>query len=98
MATDSLFILSLHLPVGSQSITWNLKRERERGRQRTSHLKRGREREQGQSKAWRFISAARWFVTTHRETNAYGKLQESPLQLWRLSIDFVVVLSLYNID
>lgn len=86
-----LFIYLIPAPSSRVPIN-NLEPEaRERGRQRTSHLKRGREREQGQSKAWRFISAARWFVTTHRETNAYGKLQESPMQLWRLSIDFVVV-------
>lgn len=29
MATDSLFILSVHTPVGSQSITRDLERERE---------------------------------------------------------------------
>ncbi|KAI9539387.1 hypothetical protein NQZ68_005467 [Dissostichus eleginoides] len=34
---------------------------------------------QGQSRERRFICAACRFVATHRETNAYGKLQESPM-------------------
>lgn len=45
MATDSLFILSLHLPVGSQSITWNLKRERERERETEDKSSEERQRE-----------------------------------------------------
>lgn len=80
MATDSLFILSPLPPVGSQSISRDLERERETedksfgGREKARGM-----RVQGQSRARRFICAACRFVATHRETNAYGKLQGSSM-------------------
>lgn len=45
MATDSLFILSLLPPVGSQSISRDLERERETEDKSSEKRKRGRERE-----------------------------------------------------
>ena len=74
MATDSLFILSLLPPVGSQSIS----RDFERGRGDRGQLWREAQgkRAQGRSRVWRFICAACQFVAAQGETNAYGKLQE----------------------
>lgn len=46
---------------------------------------------QEQSRERRCICAACRFVATHREKNAYGKLQESPMWLWSTSIDFVMI-------
>lgn len=72
MATDSLFILYLLTPVELQSISRDLAQERE------TEDKSSGERAQGQSGAERFIWAAWWFVATHKETNADGKIEESP--------------------
>lgn len=91
MATDSLFILSLLTPVEFQSISRDLEQELETedkssGEKAVCGGVRGLGsvvgvgvRAQGQSQAMRFICAASWFVATHRETNAYGKLEGSPL-------------------
>lgn len=46
---------------------------------------------QGRCRLWGFIYAACRSVTTRRETNAYGKLQESPLWLCSTSMDFVMI-------
>lgn len=99
MATDSLFILSLLTPVEFQSISRDLEQELET-EDKSSGEKAGVGgvggvvgvwvRAQGRSQAMRFICAAWRFVATHRETNAYEKLEGSPLWLWSTSIDFVM--------
>ncbi len=78
MATDSLFIFSLapstRVPINIQGLG---AREGDRGQVIWREAEGGSA--QGQHRAWRFICAACWFVATRRETNAHGKLQESPL-------------------
>lgn len=74
-ATDSLFILPPHPPVGSQSITGDLKRGRETQDQ-SSRIRQWRKKCKDRPRVWKFICAACWFVATHRETDVYGKLQE----------------------
>lgn len=90
-ATDSLFILSLHPPAGSQSITGDLEQERETQDQ-SSRMRQGGQRKcKDRAIVWKFIYAACWFVATHRETNVYGKLQKPPGSLGTVSIDFVMI-------
>ena len=87
MATDSLFILFLLPPVGSQSISRDLERERETedkssgGRQKEEEREGERERAQGRraERGDLFVLPVGLWPHTVGETNAYGKLQKSPL-------------------